>query len=114
MFSLRLFLPNHSQIHTWEELPAEVKAVFAPPNGILVRAECFIADPQRCYRFELSERGAEETTPITHKADGVVIQNRGLLTLICLGRGKRQLSWVLGLRTESIVGAAFVPNGKRG
>jgi hypothetical protein len=112
MFSLRLFLQNHSPIYTWHDLPPEVRGVFAPPNGILVRSECFIADPQRRYRFELSVL-APDGQQITHKADVVVIQDWGLLSLLRFGRAKSAAPRVLGLRPEDIVAAAYVPARRR-
>lgn len=112
MFSLRLFLQNHSPILSWYDLPAEVRGVFAPPNGILVRSECFLADRERRFRFELTEQIADGLPLVCHKADVVIIQDWGLLTLVRLSSGRGKLPRVIGLKPAGIVAASLVPTRK--
>ncbi len=114
MFSLRLFLLNHSPLYAWKDLPSDLREHFAQ-NALLKHAECFMADPRRrLFQFELVEAtpstGAAE--PPRHRADIVILQSWGLMTLVRLGAGPRQTPEFIGLRDTVIVSAAYVAREK--
>lgn len=105
-FSLRLFLLNHSPVYSWEELPEDVKSLFAPLNGSLARAECFVADPKhRRFYFEILQ--GDMLKPRRHKADVVILQGWELITLIAYGQKNGRAPQSIGLLSTTIEGASF-------
>lgn len=113
MFSLRLFLLNHSPVYAWKDLPAEFRAGFAP-NVLLREAECFVADARhRRYRFELIEAASGDAEPARHRADVVILQSWGLMTLVRLGARPGSPARFTGLRDTVIVSAAYVPKRRK-
>lgn len=113
MFSLRLFLLNHSSALAWRDLPPEWRAGFSP-NVLLREAEWFIADAaERRFRFELTEQGSAESGPVRHRADMVVLQSWGLLTLVRLGGGGAGPTRFTALRDSVIISAAYVTRRRK-
>jgi hypothetical protein len=109
MFSLRLFLLNHSPVYAWRDLPGDLRQCFPEPNVMLLHAECFVADPRRrLYRFELMEAGVGESAPVRHRADVVIMQSWGLMTLVRYGVRPESPARFVGLRDTVIVSAAYV------
>jgi hypothetical protein len=105
-FSLRLFLLNHSPVYSWEELPADVKSLFAPLNGSLARAECFVADLKHMrYYFEVAQSG--QAKPTRHKADVVILQGWELITLVTYRQKNGRAPQSIGMLSTTIEGASF-------
>lgn len=114
MFNARLFLRNHSTIHRWEELPADVQRLFSSPDGSLVWAEFYFADQkQGGYCFEFLQAGAERPKP--YRADIVMVQEAwGLVTLITRSNKKGRQPKSISLAAASIESAVFKPRKEEG
>lgn len=105
-FYLRLFLLNHSPVYTWEELPAEVKSLFASVNGSLARAEFFVADMKHKRKFfELVQSG--QPKPRRLKADVVILQGWELITAVTYRQKNGRAPQSIGLLSTTIEGASF-------
>lgn len=114
MFSLRLFLLNHSPLYAWKDLPPDLREHFAL-NALLKHAEFFMADPRRrLFQFELVEESpiADAVESPRHRADIVILQSWGLMTFVRLGAGPKQPPEFTGLRDNVIVSASYVARRK--